>query len=193
MIKLFLLTAPFDEAAKTGDGQYAATLEKSFADQYAHAVICVWLKEAKHHYTVPCPQGTRSIPAKTIPSTYVLQPIANEHTVISGYQLLTNDEPAFAAAQNINALTVSPRSPKVILNQAGHLRALTMMNRHQLTPVVLAAIDVARLIDKLSKPRVNPVGLSNKQKTELSKKIQRLRICLSSWANALAHHSMRTN
>ena len=172
MIKLFLLTAPFDEAAKTGDGQYAATLEKSFADGYAHAVKCVWLKEAEHHYTVPCPEGTRSIPAKTIPSTYVLQRIANENTVVSGYQLLTSDKSAFAAAQDINARTVSPRSPKVILNQDGHLMALTIMNHHQSTPVVLAVDDVARLIDKLSKPRVNPVDISKKERTELSQKIK---------------------
>lgn len=113
MTKIYLLTAPFDEEAKTGDGQYAASLELGFAENYEH-IPCKWLKKDKGDYSIPFPTGTTSIPEETIPSAIVLQPVANENTVISGYKLKdTVSSPE--KAQEVNNKTVSPRTPKIIV------------------------------------------------------------------------------
>jgi effector protein SidI len=41
MTKIFLLTAPFDEDARTGDGQYAKSLEIGFARHYSTIPIAI--------------------------------------------------------------------------------------------------------------------------------------------------------
>lgn len=80
---LFLLTAPFDEEAKTGDGQYAESLVHGFKN-YDKNTTCIWLKEKESHYKLPIHTEIAPIPKNTIPSVYALQPVANGHTVLCG-------------------------------------------------------------------------------------------------------------
>lgn len=82
---IFLLTAPFDEEAKTGDGQYAASLVAGF-QQYGQPVDCIWLREQNNHYYLPEFAGLSPVPARCIPSIFVLQSVANGRPVLSGYR-----------------------------------------------------------------------------------------------------------
>lgn len=135
MPRIFLLTAPFDEKANTGDGQYADSLEMGFKINYDE-IECTWLKKGSKDYTIPFPPGVTSIPKDTIPSAIVLQPVANENTVISGYQLLADSSDG-SEAENVNEITVSPRTPKIILNADGTLRSLTIMDIYTKQPITL--------------------------------------------------------
>ena len=105
---------PFDEEAKTGDGQYASSLELGFIRHY-NDILCKWLKRANNDYVVPYPEETTSIPEQVIPSAWVLQPVANEHTVISGYKL-NEESSSLTEVKDVVCKTVSPRSPKIIVN-----------------------------------------------------------------------------
>lgn len=130
MVRLFILTAPFDEEAKTGDGQYASTLETTFTTSYPD-ITCRWLK--KHNpescepgYHIPYPQGCTSIPEHTIPSAIVLQPVANGKTVVSGFKLLGSDDTqaSIRAALAVMKATVSPKTPKIVVSADGLLLKL---------------------------------------------------------------------
>ncbi|RUR06901.1 Dot/Icm T4SS effector Ceg32/SidI [Legionella sp. km772] len=151
MAKIYLLTAPFDEDAKTGDGQYAASLETGFAQHYTK-IPCVWLKKDDHKYNIPLPAGTESFPEKTIPSAIVLQPVANENTIISGYKLTTESATAEEAEQ-VNKQTVSPKTPKAILNPDNSLRSLTIMDIYSQKPIHLDTLIVKGLIESLNEKK----------------------------------------
>lgn len=147
MTKIYLLTAPFDEEAKTGDGQYAASLELGFAENYEH-IPCKWLKKDKGDYSIPFPTGTTSIPEETIPSAIVLQPVANENTIISGYKLkdaVSSPE----KAQEVNNKTASPRTPKIIVKHDNSLQSLTIMDIYSQKPIQLDEPKVDEIIDLL--------------------------------------------
>lgn len=167
MAKIYLLTAPFDEEAKTGDGQYAASLELGFVESYKH-IPCKWLKKDKGNYTIPFPEGTTSIPEATIPSAIVLQPVANENTIISGYKL--NDEFASAtAAQEVNEKTVSPKTPKVIVKHDNSLQSLTIMDIYSQKPIQLDALKVDAIINALKAKKSNLSEAIKANTAELSK------------------------
>lgn len=146
MPKIYLLTAPFDEDAKTGDGQYAASLELGFAENYD--ISCTWLKKDKKHYSIPFPSGTTSIPEETIPSAIVLQPVANENTIISGYKL-KEALSSMEDAQEVNIKTVSPRTPKVLVAHDNSLQSLTIMDIYSQKPIQLDEISVDKIISAL--------------------------------------------
>lgn len=82
---IYLLTAPFDEEAKTGDGQYAASLVKGFS-LHSPETDCIWLKAEDGHYVIPRFKGVTPIPEGTLPTVEVLQSVANGRTVLSGYR-----------------------------------------------------------------------------------------------------------
>lgn len=167
MLYLFLLTAPFDEDAKTGDGQYAASLEAAFAKHYAK-VPAVWLKKAKGHYAIPFPAGTTSVPANTIPSAIVLQPVANESTVISGYKLDSNDS-SDVEALNVNKLTVSPKTPKIILEHDNSLRTLTIMDIYSKKPIQLDVASVRSIITTLNVKNAQLIEVTKAHAAEMRK------------------------
>jgi len=147
MTKIFLLTAPFDEDAKTGDGQYARSLAYGFADHYKD-ISCTWLKRVDGRYTIPFPTGTTSIPDNTIPSAIVLQPVANGEMCISGYKL-DSCESSTEEAQKENIATVSPRTPKVIIKHDGYMHSLTIMDIYSQTPIELTEEKIDSLLDDL--------------------------------------------
>lgn len=147
MTKIYLLTAPFDEDAKTGDGQYAASLEAGFAENYDD-ISCTWLKKDKGHYRIPFPTGTTSIPEESIPSATVLQPVANENTIISGYKL-KEALSLMEEAQEVNSKTVSPRTPKVLVKHDNSLQSLTIMDIYSQKPIQLDEANVDTLINSL--------------------------------------------
>lgn len=117
---IFLLTAPFDEEAKTGDGQYAHSLVEGFGQHSKSS--CIWLKEKRHsdpgiehvHYNIGIENDLKPIPANTIPTVYVLQQVANEKTVLSGYQLGIKSD--FNKAQQKIKNQVTIRTPKILTN-----------------------------------------------------------------------------
>jgi effector protein SidI len=151
MPKIFLLTAPFDEEARTGDGQYAASLVEGFATHYSQ-IPCKWLKRESGDYAIPFPTGATSIPADTIPSAIVLQPVANEKTIVSGYRLNN----AFASpveAQKVNSLTVSPKTSKVIVNHDNSLHSLTIMDIYSKKIIVLDKTKVTQIMDALEEKK----------------------------------------
>lgn len=114
---IFLLTAPFDENARTGDGQYAQSLVEGFKRH--SPTKCTWLKQKDQHYTVPCYPGLQPIPEGTIPSVYVLQPVANEHTVLSGYCCETTE--MVSEAIEIIKDKITLRTPQILLDSQGKL------------------------------------------------------------------------
>ncbi|CAM2750547.1 TPA: Dot/Icm T4SS effector Ceg32/SidI [Legionella pneumophila] len=176
MTKIYLLTAPFDEEAKTGDGQYAASLELGFAENYEH-IPCKWLKKDKGDYSIPFPTGTTSIPEETIPSAIVLQPVANENTIISGYKLkdaVSSPE----KAQEVNNKTASPRTPKIIVKHDNSLQSLTIMDIYSQKPTQFDESKVDEIINSLETKKVNlekaiednnaELGKIKKQKSKLA-------------------------
>ena len=116
---IFLLTAPFDEAAKTGDGQYAQSLVQGFQSQ-EKKTSCVWLKEADGHYNLRLRSGLNSIPPQTIPTIYVLQPVANGQTVVSGYQCPSDELLSVAELKIRSEITL--RTPKIVLDKNNRLK-----------------------------------------------------------------------
>ena len=168
MARIFLLTAPFDEDAKTGDGQYAASLEQGFKEHYQH-VSCKWLKQSEGKYSIPLPLGATSIPSTTIPSAIVLQPVANGNTVLSGYKLnteLTDSTPA----NSVNLKTVSPRTPKVLLKNDGQLHTFTIMDIYSQKPVQLDIIKVKSIISSLKGKNEKILAAIKKNTDELGEK-----------------------
>ncbi|RUR15675.1 hypothetical protein ELY21_14305 [Legionella sp. km535] len=147
MTKIYLLTAPFDEEAKTGDGQYAASLKSGFTTNYSD-IQCTWLKRNDGHYAIPLPAGCTSIPHDTIPSAEVLQPVANKRTAISGYKLL-DPESSPLEAEEVNRQTVSPKTPKVILRGDGSLHSITIMDIYSQKPIQLNREKTNDLLNKL--------------------------------------------
>lgn len=121
---IFLLTAPFDEDARTGDGQYAQTLVQGFS-QYS-TTSCIWLKQKDRHYSIPSTPGLRPIPANSIPTVFVLQPVANERTVLSGYVCETIDK-LDEAIDCINR-KITLRTPQVILGPDNKLVCIGFMS-----------------------------------------------------------------
>ncbi|KTD43245.1 Dot/Icm T4SS effector Ceg32/SidI [Legionella quateirensis] len=147
MVKIYLLTAPFDEEAKTGDGQYAASLTSGFVQNY-EAIQCTWLKRNMGHYAIPLPAESTSIPHETIPSAEVLQPVANKRTTISGYKLDTPFSPT-VEVEEINKQTVSPKTPKVIVRHDDILHSLTIMDIYSQKPIQLNREKVSDILSTL--------------------------------------------
>ncbi|WP_115702074.1 Dot/Icm T4SS effector Ceg32/SidI [Legionella sainthelensi] len=166
MPKIYLLTAPFDEDAKTGDGQYAASLELGFAENYD--ISCTWLKKDLKHYSIPFPSDTTSIPADTIPSAIVLQPVANENTIISGYKL-KEALSSIEEAQEVNIKTVSPRTPKVLVKHDNSLQSLTIMDIYSQKPIQLDEINVDKIINSLKTKKTKLEKAIEDNNDELSK------------------------
>lgn len=148
MTKIFILTAPFDEQSKTGDGQYAASLEAGFRRHYP-TIPCTWLKKVDNAYSIPCPPDATSIPEGTIPSAIVLQPIANEKTTVSGYKLNVADSSSLIA-EEVNTVTASPRTPKVTLGHDNILRSLTIKSIYSERPSIITKEDVESIISYLN-------------------------------------------
>lgn len=125
---IFLLTAPFDEDAKTGDGQYALSLEEGLG-QHSKSE-CIWLKEYKYHnpkvkhsyYRISIENHLKPIPKNCIPTVYVLQQVANEKTVLSGYQLSKKSDPIKALEKIKEQVTF--RTPKILTNTKNQIVAL---------------------------------------------------------------------
>ena len=128
---VFLLTAPFDEEEKTGDGQYARSLIEGF---YMHTQTqCFWIKEESlmlandeqpnAYYKLPKYKHIKPIPEKTIPSVYVLQSVANQRTVISGYKVSSKVVLERITERVKRETTV--RTPKIITNIRKKLIAIT--------------------------------------------------------------------
>lgn len=118
---IFLLTAPFDEDAKTGDGQYAQSLVTGF-NKHGSPTKCIWLKQKEGHYSLPAHEDLQPIPAQTIPSVYVLQPVANGRTVVSGY--LCEKDNSLEKAEKLIKDKITRRTPQIILNKEGKLLRL---------------------------------------------------------------------
>lgn len=114
---IFVLTAPFDEEAKTGDGQYAQTLENSFNKQTS--IRCVWLKEKLGHYSISFEEGLKPIPADSIPSVSVLLPVANGRTVLSGFQCENPDLIEGLRTKLKNYITI--KTPQIITDAENKL------------------------------------------------------------------------
>ncbi|WP_058515355.1 Dot/Icm T4SS effector Ceg32/SidI [Legionella santicrucis] len=167
MTKIYLLTAPFDEDAKTGDGQYAASLEVGFAENY-DKIPCTWLKKDKGHYSIPFPSGTTSIPEETIPSAIVLQPVANENTIISGYKLKEVHSLIDEALQ-VNIKTVSPRTPKVLVTHDNSLQSLTIMDIYSQKPTQLNKESIDKIISSLKTKKSTLEKAIEDNSDELSK------------------------
>ncbi|WP_133132141.1 hypothetical protein [Legionella sp. W10-070] len=146
---LFLLTAPFDEEAKTGDGQYAKSLVEGFS-QYGSQTECIWLKQKDKHYNLVAPEGVKPIPADTVPSVYVLQPVANGQTVISGYQYLTKEARKIAEERIKGNVTL--RTPQVIQDARGNLELIAYRNTNEITRI-LEEKDIQAHIDAVVKQR----------------------------------------
>lgn len=115
---IFLLTAPFDEDAKTGDGQYAQSLVTGF-ETHGNPTKCIWLKQKEGHYSLPAHEDLQPIPAQTIPSVYVLQPVANGRTVVSGYRC--EKDKSIEKAEQLIKDKITRRTPQIILNEQGRL------------------------------------------------------------------------
>ncbi|MFJ1268520.1 hypothetical protein ACD661_08140 [Legionella lytica] len=121
---IFLLTAPFDEEARTGDGQYAKTLVQGFS-QYS-TTSCIWLKQKDQHYSIPRSPGLQPIPANSIPTVFVLQPVANKRTVLSGYSCETLEQLDTAIEYIKGKITL--RTPQVILGPDKKLLRIGFMS-----------------------------------------------------------------
>ena len=164
MVKIYLLTAPFDEEAKTGDGQYAASLTSGFVQNY-ETIQCTWLKKNDGHYSIPLPAESTSVPHETIPSAEVLQPVANERTRISGYKL---DTPLSSTVEveEVNKQTVSPKTPKIIIRHDNILHSLTIMDIYSLKPIQLTREKVQEILSHLDTKRevLNTSIRNNEQK-----------------------------
>ena len=150
---IFLLTAPFDEDARTGDGQYAESLVEGFK-RHGNGTQCIWLKEKLGHYKVVAPEGLEPIPEKTIPSVYVLQPVANGQTVISGYRYSSEDYFETARLRIGRNLTV--RTPQIILNAQRNLKVFAYQDVNE-TISFIAKTDVEQRIAILTHRR----GIAN--------------------------------
>lgn len=163
MTRLFLLTAPFDEEAKTGDGQYAFTLEKTFKELYP-TINCTWLKcfdltKNPSGYHIPHLQGCVSIPSNTIPSAIVLQPVANEKTAISGFQVLEDENTqAMDEALVVIQKTVSPKTPKIITDSTNLLRSIVIKTTVDKEPIKLTKETIDTIINSL---KIKQYELSN--------------------------------
>lgn len=142
--RVFLLTAPFDEAAKTGDGQYAKSLVEGFK-AHGNQTDCIWLKEIEDHYTLKLESGLRSIPEGTIPSIYVLQPVANGHTVISGYQC-PSDKLLDEAKDKIKG-QITLRTPKVVLDKDNTLKYIGYQGLN--APIIVSQDDIEERLARL--------------------------------------------
>jgi len=148
MVKIYLLTAPLDEQAMTGDGQYAKSIEHGFLENYPRTVSCNWLKRDDKKYAIPFPEEATSVPVDTIPSAMVLQPVSNEKTTISGFKLTSEDASA-SASQAVNSMTVTPRTPKVIVKHDNSLHSLTIMDIYTKQPMILNIEKVKEVISSL--------------------------------------------
>jgi hypothetical protein len=154
---VFLITAPFDEEEKTGDGQYARSLLVGF-EKYSQTK-CLWLKEesmflksserdfANSYYRIPKQTNIRPIPENTIPSVYALQPVANKKTVITGYQVQSRDAYAFAFKKIKNEIT--PRTPKIITSYENQLLVVGFHRGNRVFRVTEK--DVKKHLDDVSK------------------------------------------
>lgn len=186
MTKLFLLTAPFDEEAKTGDGQYALSLEWGLKNFYGEKLTqCKWLKEANGDYTLPTITGLLPYPPKTIPSAYVLQPVANEKTTSSGYKV-TGTEKDAGIANEINSITVSPKTPKVLLDESGKLQELTVMDCYTRKPTTFTTDSINKLIETIA----NKVALANKFAQTYEDMPKKLKSKKSIWMKNTRHMSI---
>ena len=173
MPKIFLLTAPFDETAHTGDGQYAKTLENTFKLYYPN-ISCTWLKRASSKtsgYVIDYPEGTKSIPDETIPSAAVLRMVANEKTITSGFQLMNTDSIP-KGAMHVFKMTTSPRTPKMILGKDGLLQSLSIKSIYHSTPLILnkGAINNELEYIKEKKNLLKWIGKKNELVSEFKKK-----------------------
>ncbi|MDR3501362.1 MAG: hypothetical protein P4L79_02165 [Legionella sp.] len=169
---IFLLTAPFDEAAKTGDGQYAKSLVKGFR-LHAKNTQCVWLREADGHYTSKLKSGLVPIPAQTIPTLYVLQPVANGQIVVSGYKC-PHDELLSVAEEKIKT-EITLRTPKIVLDKNNHLKCVGYQSEQGIE--LLTQDDVIRrstiLASQLDK-KLKEHALMNKSRFDLNTKYTQL-------------------
>jgi hypothetical protein len=138
---IFLLTAPFDEDAKTGDGQYALSLVEGFK-KHAPSTQCTWLKLNDGHYQIFSPVGLKPIPEKTIPSVYVLQPVANGRTTISGYQCMPE---YLESAKKIISQKISLRTPQILTDEKGVVSYIGFQGSQG--PIIFNAQDVKKRID----------------------------------------------
>lgn len=141
---IFLLTAPFDEDARTGDGQYAKSLVKGFSQH--SSTPCIWLKQKDQHYSIPCTPGLQPIPTNSIPTVSVLQPVANEHTVLSGYSCETNEK--LKEAIHCIDRKITLRTPQVILGANNELLRIGFMSGTQ--KIIFGREDVVKRLASLS-------------------------------------------
>ncbi|QDQ39251.1 hypothetical protein E3226_001925 [Legionella geestiana] len=118
---IFLLTAPFDENAKTGDGQYALSLAAGFLE-FGEGTDCIWIREADKHYSLPCYKGCTPVPAGTLPTVEVLQSVANGHAVLTGYRFREGASLSYIIPRIIRQTTLA--TPKMLISESGTLTSL---------------------------------------------------------------------
>lgn len=118
---IFLLTAPFDENAKTGDGQYALSLATGFL-QSGEGTECIWIREADKHYSLPCYKGCTPVPAGTLPTVEALQSVANGHSILTGYRYRKEASLSHVIPRIMQQTTLA--TPKMLISESGALNSL---------------------------------------------------------------------
>ncbi len=140
-MRYFIITSPFDEVAKTGDGDYADALEEAMQQSIADVRSSIWLKEKRGHYRYlpPSLHGlVKTIPFETNPAVAALEVGQSQHkSVVCGFELLTQEaQQSREALIEICRNRVTPYSPQII-KEPGQPPTIILMSDFGEAPLLL--------------------------------------------------------